>query len=269
MTSAADVSWQTSTPLSDVAMRRKFLCLALLPLALASDAPACDATGDVSALKRRAAELFAGGDAAVADACLGAALAALTSQLEALAAEAESLQAYRQARRTAASAGTADGCVVDARGQSVCLQPPDGAALPVARAPPAALTHCGAESEALALLQRIERGEAAVAAEAVEDGIVHAAHRHWWSAARGAVNHLRASNVAIGSEARRAVTELRDEATAVLNLMRQTKMDEAVISCAVMWAQGESSVRATPAAARPQHPQCPELTRAAAARRST
>ena len=121
----------------------------------------------------------------------------------------------------------------------------------MARAPPAALTHCGAESEALALLQRIERGEAAVAAEAVEDGIVHAAHRHWWSAARGAVNHLRASNVAIGSEARRAVTELRDEATAVLNLMRQTKMDEAVISCAVMWAQGESSVRATPAAARP------------------
>ena len=85
MTSAADVSWQTSTPLSDVAMRRKFLCLALLPLALASDAPSCDATGDVSALKRRAAELFAGGDAAVADACLGAALAALTSQLEALA----------------------------------------------------------------------------------------------------------------------------------------------------------------------------------------
>ena len=49
-----------------------------------------------------------------------------------------------------------------------------------------------------------QRGEAAVAAEAVEDGIVHAAHRHWWSAARGAVNHLRASNVAIGSEARRA-----------------------------------------------------------------
>ena len=84
-------------------MRRKFLCLSLLPLALASDAPACDATGDVSALKRRAAELFAGGNAAVADACLGAALAALTSQLEALAAEAESLQAYRQARRTAAS----------------------------------------------------------------------------------------------------------------------------------------------------------------------
>ena len=95
----------------------------------------------------------------------------------------------------------------------------------------------------------------------MEDGIVHAAHRHWWSAARGAVNHLRASNVAIGLEARRAVTELRDEATAVLNLMRQTKMDEAVISCAVMWAQGESSVRATPAAARPRHPQCPELTR--------
>ena len=252
-------------------MRRKFLCLSLLPLALASDAPSCDATGDVSALKRRAAELFAGGDAAVADACLGAALAALTSQLEALAAEAESLQAYRQARRTAASAGTADGCVVDARGQSVCLQPPDGAALPVARAPPAALTHCGAESEALALLQRIERGEAAVAAEAVEDGIVHAAHRHWWSAARGAVNHLRASNVAIGSEARRAVTELRDEATAVLNLMRQTKMDEAVISCAVMWAQGESSVRATPAripapAALAAHTRA---TSTAAARRST
>ena len=55
--------------------------------------------------------------------------------------------------------------------------------------------------------------------------------------------------MAIGSEARRAVTELRDEATAVLNLMRQTKMDEAVISCAVMWAQRESQVRATPAAA--------------------
>ena len=252
-------------------LRRKFLCLSLLPLALASDAPACDATGDVSALKRRAAELFAGGDAAVADACLGAALAALTSQLEALAAEAESLQAYRQARRTAASAGTADGCVVDARGQSVCLQPPDGAALPVARAPPAALTHCGAESEALALLQRIERGEAAVAAEAVEDGIVHAAHRHWWSAARGAVNHLRASNVAIGSEARRAVTELRDEATAVLNLMRQTKMDEAVISCAVMWAQGESSVRATPAAVRLRPPAVPlaYACSTSAARRST
>ena len=45
------------------------------------------------------------------------------------------------------------------------------------------------------------------------------------------------SNTAVTSEARRVVTELR-EAGAVLNLMRQTKMDEATIHCAIFWAQG-------------------------------
>ena len=39
-------------------MRRKFLCLSLLPLALASDAPACDATGDVSALRSALVEYW-------------------------------------------------------------------------------------------------------------------------------------------------------------------------------------------------------------------
>ena len=148
------------------------------------------------------------------------------------------------------------------------------------RAAEASTRAAAAEAAIEAAVARAERAEAAarsleasydVMAEAVEDGIVHAAHRHWWSAARGAVNHLRASNVAIGSEARRAVTELRDEATAVLNLMRQTKMDEAVISCAVMWAQGESSVRATPAAVRLRPPAVPlaYACSTSAARRST
>ena len=56
---------------------------------------------------------------------------------------------------------------------------------------------------------------------------MHAAQRHWWGSARAAVNLLRNSNTAVTSETRRVVTELRDEAGAVLNLMRQTKMDEA------------------------------------------
>ena len=53
---------------------------------------------------------------------------------------------------------------------------------------------------------------------------------------------LRSQNVPPGAEAKRAVTELRDGASSVLVLMRQTKMDEATINCAVMWAQGVNSI---------------------------
>ena len=63
-----------------------------------------------------------------------------------------------------------------------------------------------------------------------------------WTAAKKAVDMMRALNTPPGAETRRSVTELRDGAGAVLALMRQTKMDEATISCAVMWAQGLYSV---------------------------
>ena len=93
-----------------------------------------------------------------------------------------------------------------------------------------------------ALLQRVERGELDTSSALLEEAVQYSAYRHWWAAARGALDVLRTRNVAIGSEVRQAVTTLRDEAGSVLNLMRQTKMDEATINCAVMWAQGESSV---------------------------
>ena len=51
------------------------------------------------------------------------------------------------------------------------------------------------------------------------------------------VDELRKQNAPPSSETRRALTELRDEAGSLLALLRQTKMDEATISCAIMWAQ--------------------------------
>ena len=72
--------------------------------------------------------------------------------------------------------------------------------------------------------------------------IVQAARRLWWAAAKRAVDELRNQNVPPSSETRRALTELRDESGSLLALMRQTKLDEATISCAVMWAQGERSI---------------------------
>ncbi|KAL3892674.1 MAG: hypothetical protein SGPRY_014899 [Prymnesium sp.] len=94
------------------------------------------------------------------------------------------------------------------------------------------------DAEAAALLGRVERGEVAMSAHALDGAIAHSARRGWWRSARAAVDLLRKANASPLSETRRLVTHLRDEAGAVLNLMRQTKMDEATIHCACMWAQG-------------------------------
>ena len=77
--------------------------------------------------------------------------------------------------------------------------------------------------EALALLQRHDRGECGAACsspDALESALVSAAHRHWWEAARGAVDRLRRQNLQVGHETRRSLTLLRDEAGSVLTLLR-------------------------------------------------
>ena len=198
----------------------------------------CTPSTSVDEAKSQAADLFAAGDHVAADACLGIALAALTSELERLAVEADSLRSYRAARRLQPAVGETNGCIIDASGSAVCLSAPAASAAGSLSTEPTAITDCMSEAEASAWMQRVERGEAALEPPAMDTAVVHAAQRHWWGAARTAVNLLRNGNIAVTSEARRVVTELRDEAGAVLTLMRQTKMDEATISCACMWAQG-------------------------------
>ena len=213
-----------------------------LVVALTGSSSSVDCGATVAESRTRAAELFASGDAAGADACLSGAMALLTSQLEALAAEAEALRSYRDARRL--QPATTSSCVLDAQGVSVCLEGAEApaAATAVATRMPDSPLECSSEGEMQALLQRVERGELDTSSALLEEAVQYSAYRHWWVAARGALDVLRTRNVAIGSEVRQAVTTLRDEAGSVLNLMRQTKMDEATINCAVMWAQGESSV---------------------------
>jgi len=107
------------------------------------------------------------------------------------------------------------------------------------------MTECVSEGEALNLLAAMGRGECAncpSGGDQLEAALVFASQRHWWSAARGIVDVLRRSNFQVSSEVRRALTDLRDESGAVLALMRQTAMDEALIHCATMWAQGDLSV---------------------------
>jgi len=213
--------------------------LPTLVLHVAAAAAADDCGRTVAESRARAVELYAQGEEAGADACLGVALSHATTQLEALAAEAEAIRAYRAARRQ--HPGTSSSCVLDAQGASLCL---DGAASQLSGGVPKAssIEECSGEAQAMELLQRVGRGEHAMESAALEAGVAHAAQRHWWEAARTALDLLRDRNHVVGSESRNVVTVLRDEASAVLSLMRQTKMDEATISCAVMWAQGEASV---------------------------
>ena len=207
----------------------------LLLCVAAAAADDCGLT--VAESRARAVELYAQGDEAGADACLGTAFSQATTQLEALAAEAESIRAYRDARRQ--HPGATSSCVLDAQGASLCL---DGAGSQLSGAVPNAIHQCSSEAQAVTLLQRVQRGEHEMESASLEAGVAHAAQRHWWEAARSALDLLRNRNHAISSEARHVVTVLRDEASSVLSLMRQTKMDETTISCAIMWAQGEASV---------------------------
>jgi len=242
-------------------------------------AAAVDIAGDcslsgglgVAELRQLAVSLHAGSRHAEADVCLTTALARITSQLEAWAAEAEAIRAYRAARKARPDSPTVDataGCIVGADGSTVCLGA--GADQPGASASGSALASgstdasgggaavvsaCTSEPEALALVQRIERGECSESGAPsggmqcetsrldLEAGLVVAARRHWWEAAKGVVAVLRGIEpFQISSDGRRALTEIRDGAGGVLALLRQTKMDESVISCAVMWAQGERAV---------------------------
>ena len=207
----------------------------LLLCVAAAAADDCGLT--VAESRARAVELYAQGDEAGADACLGTAFSQATTQLEALAAEAESIRAYRDARRQ--HPGATSSCVLDAQGASLCL---DGAGSQLSGAVPNAIHQCSSEAQAVTLLQRVQRGEHEMESASLEAGVAHAAQRHWWEAARSALDLLRNRNHVISSESRNVVTVLRDEASSVLSLMRQTKMDETTISCAVMWAQGEASV---------------------------
>ena len=213
---------------------------------VAASEPVCQAPADSAyALRNHAATLYVSGDYEAADACVSAALIRLTSDLELLAAQAKALRTFRDARRAVpALAPTASGCVVDVSGASVCL-PGLSIAAPAAVTMPSTAAECGSEEAALALLQRHEGtavSEGSTESAALDTYITQSAQRLWWTAAKRAVDVLRAGNVPPSSEARRTVTEVRDSAGAVLALMRQTKLDEATISCAVMWAQGELSI---------------------------
>ena len=211
----------------------------------------------VTEQRQRGVALYAAGRPAAADLCLTSALARVTAQLESLAAEAEAIRAYRMARQASPDApvnGGAEGCLVGADGSQVCLGALAGRAEPSSSLAVADgvgvddVAGCTSQAEALAFLQRIERGECHrgacdAAPAALEEGLLVAARRHWWEAARGVVGVLRGvPSFQISTHGRRALTEIRDGAGSVLSLLRQTSLDEATISCAVQWAQGESSV---------------------------
>ena len=124
---------------------------AMLPtllLHVAATAAADDCGRTVAESRARAVELYAQGEEAGADACLGAALSQATAQLEALAAEAEAIRAYRAARRQ--HPGTTSSCVLDAHGASLCL---DGAASQLSGGVPraAAIEECSGEAQACSL----------------------------------------------------------------------------------------------------------------------
>ena len=176
--------------------------------------------------------MYAAGEADAADTCVASQMKLLTAQLAAL-------QEFQSARRSApAVAPGISGCVVDANGASICLPAAaqDGAAGNVTA--PATAAECGSEATALELLAGLP---APVEPSRLDSFIVESSQRRWWAAARRAVNDLRAQN-APAKLGQRALTEIRDEAGDLLVLIRQTKMDEATINCAVMWAQGESMV---------------------------
>uniref|UniRef100_A0A7S2HMW9 CS domain-containing protein n=1 Tax=Haptolina brevifila TaxID=156173 RepID=A0A7S2HMW9_9EUKA len=206
----------------------------------------CDASAtDATALRQHAASLYLSGDYEAADACVSSALIRMTEDLALLAAQAEALRNFRDARRASPTlAPSASGCMVDANGLSVCL-PGLTATAAAAVALPSTAAECGSEEAALTLLQQHEGAvvsEGSAENAALDMYIMQSTQRLWWTAATRAVDVLRAGNVPPSSEARRTVTAVRDSAGAVLALMRQTKLDEATISCAVMWAQGEFSV---------------------------
>jgi len=200
----------------------------------------------VTMLRARAAELFAAGADTDADACLGRALGVVTSQLEALAAEAQALRTYRDARRQHSS-DVGGGCVVDAAGATVCLSPVSAIETPPVItgtdvALPGSVGDCSSGAAAVTLMQRVQRGEHTLDGPALETGLVLAAHRHWWAAARATVDVLRGNSLTVSDDTRRSLTTLRDESASVLALLRQTRMDESTINCATLWAQGELSV---------------------------
>ena len=238
-------------------MSTKFVCVLLAVAASASAAPGCDAGGDADtiALRNRAAELYEAGDYVVADACISAALVKATEVLEILATQAKALKDFREARlRAPTVAPNGHGCVVDAIGKSICL--PALASPSSTSSQPSTAAECGDETTALQVLRAqfgpdstTEMASNALASDSEPDAptpidafIVQSVQRHWWAAAKNAVDVLRAQNMPPGADTRRAVTEIRDEAGSLLALMRQTKMDEATINCAVMWAQGLYSV---------------------------
>lgn len=195
-------------------------------LALVATAAACDL--------KEAHALYAGGDIAAADECVESQASLLTAQLAAL-------RTFQEARvTTPAVTPSSQGCVVGAGGVSTCIPAADvaGGVAPAVKRPESA-AECGSEATALVLLRQLP---APVEPARLDSFIVESSQRHWWAAAKGAVDGLRAQNVPAAAETRSALTQIRDEAGSLLALMRQTKMDEATISCAVLWAQGESSV---------------------------
>lgn len=247
------------------------LCIGGGCVAAADPSVDCSRSGGlgVAELRQLAVSLYAEGRHNEGDVCLSTALGRITTQLEALAAEAEAIRAYRVARKASPTAPFIDsttGCIVGVDGSIVCLGPASHATPPVGASFAAdavaassvaagVVSACASEAEALALVQRIERGECSdsggapdgmqceTSRERLEEGLLVAARRHWWEAGKGLVAVLRGrASFQISSEGRRALTEIRDGAGGVLALLRQTKLDESVISCAVMWAQGENAV---------------------------
>jgi hypothetical protein len=238
--------------------------LALLVGVAAADGCDIQPGGGASALRQRAGELYDSGNPAAGDACISDALLQLTGELELLAAQAQALRAFRDARQQSPTAlPSNNGCLVTASGSTLCLpdftRRLDESASTSLSSSPQSAAECGSEATALTLLntrlsgagvkppssggQLVDGVSSSPLASAPLDAfIVHSVQRQWWTAARRAVDVLRAQNVPPGPDARRAVTEVRDESGALLALMRQTKMDEATISCAVMWAQGIYSV---------------------------
>lgn len=184
--------------------------------------------------------------------CLYLALHKVTDHLDALADEAKLLKLHAAAAKSAADADAAhvvdaSGCLVDASGETLCLDTSERSARALAAAPPSLLGATDDSSAAAALSRAYassacEPQQPACDAAPIEEALVSSAQSHWWEAARGAINLLRARGVTVSDETRRALTSLHTESGSLVALLRQTRLDEATIKCAVMWAQGARSV---------------------------
>ena len=204
------------------------------------DLQPCGLHQDQNALRNAAANFWKANHTQQATLCLNIALHKLIQHLEILADDASTLKTIAKAIQQNQTRENQP-CVTPPNGQQVCITPMPA----ILTNPLSSLQQYHDDDQALQHLNQSNCDESAPGvcdSEHIETSLVIAARRQWWNTSREAIRQLRARGVTISDETRRSLTTLRDESESLLAQLRQTRMDEATIRCAVMWAQGENDV---------------------------